>query len=61
MATAVFQWRYFNYPIGYAYVRTPAANFLFIAPELAELAYPFVFWYVAKKDRKQEGEKKHRI
>ena len=58
MAIAVFQWRYFNFPIDYADIRTPKANFLFIVPELAELAFPFVFWFVAKKNRKQEGEKK---
>ena len=61
MATAVFQWRYFNYPADYAYVRTPIANFLFIAPEFAELAYPFIFCYVAKQEGKRKEKRYHRI
>ena len=47
-ATAVFHWRAYNYPANYGYVYTPLARFLFIAPEIAELAYPFIFWYIAK-------------
>ncbi|EMR85854.1 putative integral membrane protein [Botrytis cinerea BcDW1] len=47
-ATAVFHWRAYNYPANYGYVYTPLARFLFIAPETAELAYPFIFWYIAK-------------
>ena len=47
-ATAVFQWRAWNYPKNYSYVYTPLATFMFVAPELAEVAYPFVFWHLSK-------------
>ena len=57
MATAVFQWRYFNYPADYTYVRMPVANFLFITPVCAEPAYPSIFFSIAKTKRKQKGEK----
>ncbi|KAF2245923.1 hypothetical protein BU26DRAFT_488680 [Trematosphaeria pertusa] len=45
-AIAVFQWRVYHYPRDYSYIHTSAATFLFVAAELAELAYPFVFTYV---------------
>ncbi|KAF2462741.1 uncharacterized protein BDR25DRAFT_386151 [Lindgomyces ingoldianus] len=55
-ATTVFQWRAYWYPGDYAYIYTPAATFLFVAAELAEVVYPFVFMYV----RKHEGNKTKR-
>jgi hypothetical protein len=50
-ATSVFQWRVSHYPDFYNYARTPVGNFLLFAPEIAELAYPFIFWYVQDLER----------
>nr|UUG60174.1 terpene cyclase [Mycoleptodicus sp. DH-2022a] len=47
-ATSVFQWRVTFYPEFYHYARTPVGNYLLFAPEIAELAYPFVYAYVKK-------------
>ena len=58
VAIAVFQYRYVNYPADYAYVRTPIATFLFVAAELAEFAYVFVFKYVEGLENKGKGGKK---
>jgi len=49
-ATSVLQWRYYHYPADYAFVGTPFATFVFVAPEIADMAYPFVFQYLKKRE-----------
>jgi paspaline synthase len=53
-AIFVFYWRYYFYPEDYWYIDTPATKFIFITAELAELAYPFVFWYVQKYEQREK-------
>ena len=45
-ATSVMQFRYYFYPEDYAFVGEPFAMFLFVAPEVADLAYPIIFLYI---------------
>ncbi|KAF2108457.1 hypothetical protein BDV96DRAFT_652709 [Lophiotrema nucula] len=53
-AIAVFQWRVYHYPLNYWYIHTAMANFLFVAAEVAELAYPIIFMYVRKLEQQEK-------
>ncbi|KAK0508459.1 hypothetical protein JMJ35_008735 [Cladonia borealis] len=44
--TALCQWKYWHYPADYAWIGTPLATFLFVATEIGDLIYPFVFHHV---------------
>ena len=50
-ATSVLQWRYYHYPDDYAFVDMPFATFLFVAPELADIVYPFAFTYLRRREK----------
>ena len=44
--TALCQWKYWHYPVDYAWIGSPAATFLFVATEIGDLIYPLVFKHV---------------
>ena len=46
--TALCQWKYWHYPADYAWIGSPLATFLFVATELGDLIYPFVFKHVLR-------------
>jgi paspaline synthase len=57
-AIFVFQWRVYYYPQDYTYIHTHAANFIFFASEIGELAYPVVFMYIRRREEREDQEKR---
>ena len=46
--TALCQWKYWHYPADYAWIGTPLATFFFVATEIGDFIYPFVFYHVLR-------------
>ena len=46
--TVLCQWKYWHYPADYAWIGTPLATFFFVATEIGDLIYPFVFYHVLR-------------
>lgn len=50
----MFEWRHWHYPDDYPLVASPMAVFLFVSFQIVDLAYPFVYNNIARREALRE-------